>query len=170
MKITLENCYRLVPEFIDELNNGTPEVRNVLHFARKLEGCIRQVGMHACATIIGRGNLTDYIPICLSVDKETGENVWTSQYDGHYIEDVGMLKMDFLGLNTLTIIHSCLDMIEKRFGTRIDIEAIPIDDKDTYETIYSRGATQRGIQCDERPLPAGSDGLYSFIHRQETWQ
>ena len=148
VKITLENCYRLVPEFIDELNNGTPEVRNVLHFARKLEGCIRQVGMHACATIIGRGNLTDYIPICLSVDKETGENVWTSQYDGHYIEDVGMLKMDFLGLNTLTIIHSCLDMIEKRFGTRIDIEAIPIDDKDTYENIYSRGDTKSVFQFE----------------------
>ncbi|MBQ0143962.1 MAG: DNA polymerase III subunit alpha, partial [Bacteroidales bacterium] len=116
--------------------------------ALKLEGCIRQVGMHACATIIGRGNLTDYIPICLSKDKETGEDAWTSQYDGHYIEDVGMLKMDFLGLNTLTIIHNCLDMIEKRFGTKIDIEAIPIDDKETYENIYSRGDTKSVFQFE----------------------
>ena len=105
VKITLSNCYRLVPEFINELENGTEQVKEVLHYALQLEGSIRQVGVHACATIIGRGNLTDYIPICLSVDKETGQNVWTSQYDGHYIEDVGMLKMDFLGLNTLSLIH-----------------------------------------------------------------
>jgi len=96
VKITLENCYRLVPEFKEELANGTELNKEVLKYAQRLEGCIRQVGQHACATIIGRGNLTDYIPICMSKDKETGEDVWTSQYDGHYIEDVGMLKMDFL--------------------------------------------------------------------------
>ena len=62
VKITLKNCYRLVPEFKEELENGTEQVREVLKYARQLEGCIRQVGMHACATIIGRGNLTDYIP------------------------------------------------------------------------------------------------------------
>ena len=71
VKITLKNCYRLVPEFKEELENGTEQVREVLKYARQLEGCIRQVGMHACATIIGRGNLTDYIPICLSMDKES---------------------------------------------------------------------------------------------------
>ncbi|MCQ2144135.1 MAG: DNA polymerase III subunit alpha [Bacteroidales bacterium] len=140
-KITLKNCYRLVPEFKNELENGSDINKEVLKYALQLEGSIRQVGVHACATIIGRGNLTDYIPICLSVDKETGQNVWTSQYDGHYIEDVGMLKMDFLGLNTLTIIHKCLDLIKKRFGTEIDIEAIPIDDPETYEKIYSKGDT-----------------------------
>jgi len=141
VKINLKNCYRLVPEFKNELENGSDLNKEVLKYALQLEGSIRQVGVHACATIIGRGNLTDYIPICLSVDKETGQNVWTSQYDGHYIEDVGMLKMDFLGLNTLTIIHNCLDLIKKRFGKDIDIEAIPIDDPDTYEKIYSKGDT-----------------------------
>ena len=148
VKTTLKNCYRLVPEFKNELENGTDQVKNVLKFALKLEGCIRQVGMHACATIIGRGNLTDYIPICLSQDKETGENVWTSQYDGHYIEDVGMLKMDFLGLNTLTIIHNCLNLIKKRFGIDIDIEAIPIDDKEVYEKVYGRGDTKSVFQFE----------------------
>ncbi|MCQ2118410.1 MAG: DNA polymerase III subunit alpha [Bacteroidales bacterium] len=148
VKTTLKNCYRLVPDFINELENGTEQVKNVLKFALKLEGCIRQVGMHACATIIGRGNLTDYIPICLSQDKDTGENVWTSQYDGHYIEDVGMLKMDFLGLNTLTIIHNCLDLIKKRFGKDIDIEAIPIDDKEVYEKVYGRGDTKSVFQFE----------------------
>ena len=140
VKITLKNCYRLVPELKNELENGSELNKEVLKYALQLEGSIRQVGVHACATIIGRGNLTDYIPICLSVDKETGREVWTSQYDGHYIEDVGMLKMDFLGLITLSIIHETLDNIKQRFGIDIDIEAIPIDDKPTYE-LYGRGDT-----------------------------
>ena len=140
VKITLENCFRLVPEFINELENGPEINKEVLQYARQMEGCIRQVGQHACATIIGRGNLTDYIPICLSQDKETGEYVWTSQYDGHYIEEVGMLKMDFLGLITLSIIHETLNNIKLRHGLDIDIEAIPIDDAPTYE-LYGRGDT-----------------------------
>ena len=109
VKITLKNCYRLVPEFIEELKNGSDLNKDVLKYAQALEGCVRQVGMHACATIIGRGDLTNYLPMTLSKDKDTGENVRTSQYDGHYIEDVGMLKMDFLGLITLSIIHNCLN-------------------------------------------------------------
>ena len=140
VKITLENCFRLVPEFKKELESGPKINREVLEYARQLEGSIRQVGQHACATIIGRGNLTDYIPICLSKDKVTGKEVWTSQYDGHYIEDVGMLKMDFLGLITLSIIHETLNYIKDRTGRDIDIEAIPIDDKPTYE-LYGRGDT-----------------------------
>ncbi len=146
-KINLKNCYRLVDEFKKELNEGSEINKNVLKYARQLEGSIRQVGVHACATIIGRGNLTDYIPICLSKDKETGEDMWTSQYDGHYIEDVGMLKMDFLGLNTLSIIHKCLDNIKLRHGIDIDIEAIPIDDKETYE-LYGRGDTDSVFQFE----------------------
>ncbi len=144
----LKNCYRLVDDFKRELEHGTDLVKEVLKYALQLEGSIRQVGMHACATIIGRGNLTDYIPICLSVDKETGKNVWTSQYEGTYIEDVGMLKMDFLGLNTLKIIHKCLDLIKERYGEDIDIEAIPIDDAETYEKIYSTGDTKSVFQFE----------------------
>ena len=140
VKINLANCFRLVPEFKNELENGPEINREVLEYARQLEGSIRQVGQHACATIIGRGNLMDYIPICLSKDPNTGEDVWTSQYDGHYIEDVGMLKMDFLGLNTLSIIHETLNNIKLRSGKEIDIEAIPIEDKETYE-LYGRGDT-----------------------------
>ena len=140
VKINLENCFRLVPEFKNELENGPEINREVLKYARQLEGSIRQVGQHACATIIAPGSLMDYIPICLSKDPNTGEDAWTSQYDGHYIEDVGMLKMDFLGLNTLSIIHATLDNIRQRSGKEIDIEAIPIDDKATYE-LYGRGDT-----------------------------
>ena len=140
VKINLKNCYRLVPELKEELENGSEINKEVLKYALQLEGSIRQVGQHACATIIGRGNLTDYIPICLSEDKESKEMLWTSQYDGHYIEDVGMLKMDFLGLNTLSIIHKTLDNIKLRHGIDIDIEAIPIDDAETY-ALYGRGDT-----------------------------
>lgn len=156
-KITLANCFRLVPEFKEELANGPEINKEVLNYARQLEGSIRQVGMHACATIIGRGNLTDYIPICLSTDKDTGEQVWTSQYDGHYIEDVGMLKMDFLGLNTLSIIHKCLDNIKLSHGIDIDIEAIDKFDKPTYE-LYSRGDTTAVFQFE-------SPGMREWLQR-----
>ena len=157
VKINLDNCFRLVPEFRNELENGPEINREVLRFARQMEGCIRQTGQHACATIIGPANLTDYIPICLSKDKETGLDVWTSQYDGHYIEDVGMLKMDFLGLNTLSIIHTCLDNIKQRHGIDIDIEAIPIDDKPTYE-LYGRGDTMSVFQFE-------SEGMKTWLQR-----
>ena len=89
VKITLKNCYRLVPEFREELKNGPDINKEVLKYAEALEGTVRQVGMHACATIIGRGDLTNYLPITLSKDKETGLDVHTSQFDGHYIEEAG---------------------------------------------------------------------------------
>ena len=157
LKITLDNCFKYVPAFKKELAEGTSLNKEVLEYARQLEGSIRQVGMHACATIIGPGNLTDYIPICLSKDKDTGEDVWTSQYDGHYIEEAGMLKMDFLGLNTLSIIHACLNYIKELHGLDIDIEAIPIDDKETYE-LYGRGDTVCLFQFE-------SDGMRSWLQR-----
>ena len=157
VKITLKNCYRLVPEFIEELKNGSDLNKEVLQYAQALEGCVRQVGMHACATIIGRGDLTNYLPITLSKDKDTGEYVRTSQYDGHYIEDVGMLKMDFLGLITLQIIHNCLNLVKERFGEDIDIEAIPIDDKPTYD-LYGRGDTVSVFQFE-------SEGMQTWLQK-----
>ncbi len=157
VKITLKNCYRLVPEFIEELKNGPEINKEVLKYAQALEGCVRQTGMHACATIIGRGDLTDYLPMCLSKDKDTGLDVRTSQYDGHYIEDVGMLKMDFLGLITLQIIHNCLDLIKEHHGEDIDIEAIPIDDKPTFE-LYGRGDTTAVFQFE-------SDGMRKYLQQ-----
>jgi len=157
VKITLKNCYRLVPEFIEELKSGPEINKEVLKYAQALEGTVRQVGMHACATIIGRGDLTDYLPITLSKDKDTGLDVRTSQYDGHYIEDVGMLKMDFLGLITLSIIHNCLDLIKEHHGEDIDIEAIPIDDKATLD-LYGRGDTTAVFQFE-------SEGMKSNLQK-----
>ena len=153
----LKNCVKYLPELKNEFENGTELVKEILKYAIQLEGCVRQVGVHACAMIIGRGNLTDYIPITLATDKATKEEVWTSQYDGHYIEEVGMLKMDFLGLKTLSIIKECLSLIKRRFGTDIDIESIPIDDRETYE-LYGRGDTKSVFQFE-------SDGMKSWLQK-----
>ncbi len=146
-KATLKNCVKYIPELKNELENGSELVREVLKYALQLEGCIRQIGIHACAMIIGRGNLTDYIPITLGEDKATGQKVWVSQYEGSFIEDVGMLKMDFLGLRTLSIIKICLAEVKKRFGIDIDIEKIPIDDPKAYE-VYSNGDTKSVFQFE----------------------
>ena len=146
-KPTLANCLRFSPEFRNEYENGTELVREVLDYAMQLEGSIRQTGIHACAMIIGRGNLTDYIPITMGHDKATDQDVWVSQYEGSYIEDVGMLKMDFLGLSTLSIIKEALRLIKKNHGVDIDIEKIPIDDPEVY-ALYGRGDTKSIFQFE----------------------
>jgi len=147
-KPNLANCIKYLPELKNEYENPSdPVIHEVLDYAMKLEGCVRQTGIHACAMIIGRGDLTDYIPIALGVDKATGQKVWVSQYEGSQIEDVGMLKMDFLGLKTLSIISRALEMIKKRFGKDIDIEAIPIDDPAVFD-LYSRGDTKSVFQFE----------------------
>ena len=145
-KPKLVNCLKY-GDLKEELENGNEQTREVLTYAGKLEGCIRQTGVHACAMIIGRSNLTEYIPISIANDKLTGEEVWVSQYDGHYIEEVGMLKMDFLGLRTLSIIKECQANIKKRHGIEFDIEKIDINDQLTYE-LYSRGDTTSVFQFE----------------------
>ena len=145
-KPKLKNCIRY-GDLKDEMENGSEQTKDVLSYAEKLEGCIRQTGVHACAMIIGRGNLTEYIPISIANDKLTGEEVWVSQYDGHYIEEVGMLKMDFLGLRTLSIIKECQENIRKRHGITFDIEKIDINDPETY-ALYSRGDTTSVFQFE----------------------
>ena len=156
-KPTLANCVKYLPDLKKEYESGSDLVKEVLHYAMQLEGCVRQTGIHACAMIIGRGNLTDYIPISLGVDKGTGQEVWVSQFEGSQIEDVGMLKMDFLGLKTLSIINRALTLVKKRFGTEIDIESIPIDDKKVYE-LYSRGDTKSVFQFE-------SSGMKEWLMR-----
>ena len=156
-KVNLKNCLKFVPEFRNEAENGSELVREVIKYACALEGSIRQTGIHACAMIIGRGNLTDYIPITTGADKATGQTVWVSQYEGSYIEEVGMLKMDFLGLKTLSIIKECLRLIKERHGVDIDIEAIPIDDPQTY-ALYSRGDTKSVFQFE-------SPGMKEWLQR-----
>ncbi|MEF9931622.1 MAG: DNA polymerase III subunit alpha, partial [Bacteroidales bacterium] len=138
-KVTVENCIKLVPEMQEAYNESPiPGVHETLEYAKRLEGTVRNTGVHACAIIIGRDNLTEHIPICIAKDKETGEDMWVSQYEGTFIEDVGMLKMDFLGLRTLSILKEAISNIKKHRGIDLDIESIPIDDKSTFE-LFSHG-------------------------------
>lgn len=153
--VTLDNCIKLVPEFAQEYNSGAPLVRETIEYARKLEGTVRNVGVHACAIIIGREDLREYIPITTANDKETGEKIWVSQYEGSQIEKVGMLKMDFLGLKTLSVIKESIANIKKSKGIDIDIDAIPIDDKLTYQ-LFSKGDTVGTFQFE-------SDGMRKWL-------
>lgn len=148
VKVNISNCVKLVPEMKDALESSViPGVKETLKYAEKLEGTVRNTGVHACAIIIGRDNLTEHIPICIAKDKETGQDMWVSQYEGSFIEDVGMLKMDFLGLRTLSILKEAIANVKKHRGIDVDIDTIPIGDKATYE-LFSRGDTVAVFQFE----------------------
>ncbi len=144
---SLKDAYKQVPELAKELKEGQPLVKETLEFARSLEGSYRQTGVHACGVIIGPSNLIDCLP--LSTQKDTDLPV--TQYDGKYVESVGMLKMDFLGLKTLSIIKEALKNIENRYGSKIDIDNVPLDDKKTY-ALYQRGETVGTFQFESQGM------------------
>ena len=139
-KVNLKNCYKYVPELKEMLNGDDKNVSSMLTYAEELEDTNRQVGIHACGVIIGADDLTNVAPVCTVKDKDTKEDVVVTQYDGHVIETVGLIKMDFLGLKTLTLIKDALKNIKKTRGIDIDIDHIPIDDEETYK-LYSAGNT-----------------------------
>lgn len=133
---TLAKAYGEVPELAEERHSENPLISDTLHFAEKLEGTVRQTGVHACGVIIGRDDLENYIPISTAKDAE----LFVVQYEGSMVEDVGLLKMDFLGLKTLSIIKDAVENVKESKGIDIDIDSIPIDDKKTFE-LYSAGET-----------------------------
>ncbi len=133
---TFKKAFEEVPELKAERNSPNPLISNTLRIAQRLEGSVRQTGLHACGVIISRNNLTDHIPVCKSKDSE----LLVTQFDGHYVEDVGMLKMDFLGLKTLSIIKDAVANIKESRGIKVDIDHLPMDDQPTFE-LYSRGDT-----------------------------
>ena len=147
MKISIANCLRAFPEFAAELHNKDPRVIETIEFARKLEGNVRNTGVHACGVIIGRDDITDWVPVSTAVDKETGEDLIVTQYEGSVIESTGLIKMDFLGLKTLSIIRDALANIKATHGIDIDIESIPIDDPKTYQ-LYCEGRTTGTFQFE----------------------
>ncbi len=143
-----ENCLKYVPEFKAAYEDSKdPLIKETLEYARKLEGTVRNTGVHACAVIIGRENLTNFIPISMVRDKNTKDYIWVSQYDGHYIEGVGMLKMDFLGLATLSILKEAQNNIKKHTGKDVNVNKISLDDKKTFE-LFSRGDTIATFQFE----------------------
>ena len=155
-KVNLKNCYKYVPELKELLNGKDQNISSMLTYAEELEDTNRQIGIHACGVIIGADDLTNVAPVCTVKDKDTKEDVVVTQYDGHVIETVGLIKMDFLGLKTLTLIKDALRNIKKTRGIDIDIDHIPIDDKETYE-LYSAGNTIGTFQFE-------SPGMQKYLH------
>jgi DNA polymerase-3 subunit alpha len=119
-----------------EIYNGTGLPSQVLHEAERLEGSVRNTGIHAAGIIIAPKDLTDLIPVCTAKDS----SLWVTQIEGSIIEDAGVIKMDFLGLKTLTIIKNALRLIKENHGVTIDIDTIPLDDKKTFE-LYQKADT-----------------------------
>jgi DNA polymerase-3 subunit alpha len=149
--ITLAQAYKEVQELEAAKNSTNEQISQTLKYAEILEGSIRHTGIHACGIIIGKNDLIDHLPICTSKDS----NLFVTQYDGNYVEDVGMLKMDFLGLKTLSIIKDAVTNIKKSKGLEVKINNIPLNDKETYE-LYSRGETTGLFQFE-------SDGMKKYL-------
>ena len=132
-KVNLKNCYKYVPELKAIMQGSDEKLKQMLTYAEELEDTNRQIGIHACGVIIGSQDLTNVAPVCVINDKETGEDVLVTQYDGHVVENVGLIKMDFLGLKNLTIIKNCVAMVKKRLGEDVDVDHLPLDDELTYK-------------------------------------
>ncbi|MFA8451669.1 MAG: DNA polymerase III subunit alpha [Bacteroidales bacterium] len=141
-----------VPELRDERDHGTPEVSSVMEYAQVLEGSVRNTGTHACGIIIGKDDLENFVPISTAKDSEL---TYVTQYDGKHVEDIGLLKMDFLGLKTLSIIKDAVENVKLSKGVDVDIENVPLDDATTYE-LYSKGETTGLFQFE-------SDGMKKYL-------
>ena len=139
-KVNLKNCYKYVPELKAIMQGDDKQLKQMLTYAEELEDTNRQIGIHACGVIIGSQDITNVAPVCVINDKESGEDVLVTQYDGHVVENVGLIKMDFLGLKNLTIIKNCIRMVKKVKGEEIDIDHLPLDDELTYK-LFCEGNT-----------------------------
>jgi DNA polymerase-3 subunit alpha len=140
--VSLSQAFKEVKE-LAEIKKGSDEKANVLNLAEKLEGSVRNSGIHAAGVIIAPDDITNYIPVSSSKDTD----LWITQFDGKVIEDAGMLKMDFLGLKTLSIIKDALEIIHKSKSTDIDIDNISFNDEKTFE-LYQRGDTIATFQFE----------------------
>lgn len=141
--VTLKAAFREIPELEKERQSDNELIRSTLQYAQVLEGTVRQTGVHACGIIIGRDDLEEYIP--LSTSKET--SLFVTQYEGTHVEDIGLLKMDFLGLKTLSIIKDALQLIKESTGTDLDVDSIPLNDPKTFE-LFSKGDTTAIFQFE----------------------
>ena len=139
LKPTLKNCYEYVTEFKPELSSSNELVSDTLKYAGQLEGNVRNTGVHACGVIICRDDITDWVPVSTATDKKEGKLLVT-QYEGSVIEETGLIKMDFLGLKTLSILKEAVANIKRTRGIDLDIDSVPVDDKKTYE-LYCAGRT-----------------------------
>jgi len=148
--INLKTAIEQVPE-LQAIYKSADLKGIVLREAEKLEGSVRNTGVHAAGIIIAPYDLTDIVPVATAKDSD----LLVTQYDGRVIEDAGVIKMDFLGLKTLTILKDALRLIKQNHGVEIDIDTIPLDDQQTFE-LYQRGDTNGTFQFE-------SDGMQMYL-------
>ncbi|MCT4615621.1 MAG: DNA polymerase III subunit alpha [Marinifilaceae bacterium] len=144
-KVSLSKAFAEEPELAEAKNSPNQLIAQTLKFAETLEGSVRQTGVHACGVIIGKDSLTEHIPVMRANDY----HLLITQYDGRFVEPVGMLKMDFLGLKTLSIIKDTIANIKLSRGIDVDIDKVELADKKTFD-LFSRGETT-GIFQFESP-------------------
>ena len=142
-KMNFKKAYKESPELLREKDSSNELLVKTLFNAEKLEGSVRQTGVHACGILISRDPLEEHLPVMPT----KGEELLTTQYDGRFVEDIGLLKMDFLGLKTLSIIKECLDNIKLSKGIDIDIDKISFEDEKAYE-LFSKGETTAIFQFE----------------------
>lgn len=142
LKMNLTNAIKCVPELREAEASANPQMANTIKYAKMLEGTVRGTGIHACGTIICRDAISDWVPVSTAEDKsDPGHKLLATQYDGHVIEETGLIKMDFLGLSTLSIMKETVENIRLTHdGFTLDLDTIPIDDELTYK-LYQEGRT-----------------------------
>jgi DNA polymerase-3 subunit alpha len=146
LNITIEQALADSPS-LAEAYNKEPQVKEVIDTAKRLEGLVRNAGMHAAGVVISPQPLTDLVPLHLTKNDEI-----VTAYDMKAVEKLGLLKMDFLGLTTLTIIDDCLNLIEQGHGVRVELEKLPTDDKETYEKVFHSGLTSGVFQFESHGM------------------
>ncbi|MBQ2166674.1 MAG: DNA polymerase III subunit alpha, partial [Bacteroidaceae bacterium] len=140
-KMNLKNVLECVPELKAAATSPDPLLRDTIRYAQMLENNVRNTGVHACGTIICRDDISDWVPVSTADDKEfPGEKLRCTQYDGHVIEETGLIKMDFLGLKTLSILKEAVDNIKDSLGITVDVDSLDIEDPATYQ-LYCDGRT-----------------------------
>lgn len=149
-KINLKNRMLYEKAFTTEAENPYPTVREGMKYAGHLEGTVIGTGVHACGVVISRDDITDWVPVSVATDAD-GSKVISTQYEGSVIEETGLIKMDFLGLKTLSIIKEALANIKHTRGIDVDIENIPLDDKKTFE-LYCKGNTTSTFQFESEGM------------------
>ena len=145
-KVNFANCLKYVPDFAKEAKNPNPQIQQVMKYAEQLEGTMRNTGVHACGVIICRDDITDWVPVSTATDTDN-RNVIVTQYEGKVIEETGLIKMDFLGLKTLSIIKEAVENIKRSRGIDIDPSSFPLDDPATYK-LYCEGRTVGTFQFE----------------------
>lgn len=140
-KMNLTNAIEYTPELREAEVSTDPRERNTIKYAKQLEGTVRGTGIHACGFIICRDPISDWVPVSTADDPDFPElKCAVTQYDGHVIESTGLIKMDFLGLKTLSELKEACKVVERTRGVKVDIDNIPIDDEMTYQ-LYQKGRT-----------------------------